>query len=339
MRDALSILERCSQEEVEKIDENLVKELVGIPKITYINNLAKAIIENNVEAALATTDEVIKEGKDLQNLLWELIKYVKDVLVYKTTKDTLIYSKEEIENIEELANKCEKNRLLDIIYTLSNISNDMKMSTQKIILFQVGLIKLCNNVAIDNNISISTNIDDNVTAELKQRIANLENEIRNIKLINRSSQNVENNIIKTEKSTVNIQNVEKNTTKKVDMPKQEKAQYVSTGKGISAWPSIVDSFKKDGKIMLYTNLINSNASEINDMSIGISFPKGLTPFGKTILEKSENITEIEKRVSMEFGKPMKIKYINQDTKSSNVESSNPIESFSHDMDIPFNIVD
>ena len=339
MRDALSILERCSQEEVEKIDENLVKELVGIPKITYINNLAKSIIENDVEEALATTDEVIKEGKDLQNLLWELIKYVKDILVYKTTKDTLIYSKEEIENIEDLANKCEKNRLLNIIYTLSNISNDMKLSTQKIILFQVGLLKLCNNSTTDNNINVLNNTNDSETAELKQRIANLENEIRNIKLINKSNQNVENNPIKNVKTTVNIPNVEKNSTPKTDIQKEKKTQYVSTGKGIGAWPSIVDSFKKDGKIMLYTNLINSNASEINDMSIGISFPKGLTPFGKTILEKSENITEIEKRVSMEFGKPMKIKYINQDNKNSNVENSNPIESFSHDMDIPFNIVD
>ena len=82
---------------------------------------------------------------------------------------------------------------------------------------------------------------------------------------------------------------------------------VKLGNGIKAWPKIVADLKQEGKIMLYTNLINSNATELNDMTVGITFPKGLTPFGKIILEKNENVTELEKRVSMEFGKPMRIK--------------------------------
>ena len=36
--------------------------------------------------------------------------------------------------------------------------------------------------------------------------------------------------------------------------------------------------------MLYTNLLNTNAVEIDDMTVGIEFPKGITPFGKTVLE-------------------------------------------------------
>ena len=92
--------------------------------------------------------------------------------------------------------------------------------------------------------------------------------------------------------------------------------------------------------MLYTNLLNTNATEINDMTVGIAFPKGLTAFGKTVLEKTENITEIEKRVSMEFGKPMKIKYIDE-SKKEKCESDkiNPIENFAQDFDLPLNIID
>ena len=36
--------------------------------------------------------------------------------------------------------------------------------------------------------------------------------------------------------------------------------------------------KEAGKIMLYTNLMNSTASKLNDMVIGIEFPKGITPW-------------------------------------------------------------
>ncbi len=91
--------------------------------------------------------------------------------------------------------------------------------------------------------------------------------------------------------------------------------------------------------MLYTNLLNSIASKINDLVIGIQFPKGVTPFGKTILEKSESISELERRISMECGKPMKIKYIYEDTKVIKKEEKNPIENFAKDNDIPFNVVE
>ncbi|MBP3256069.1 MAG: DNA polymerase III subunit gamma/tau [Clostridia bacterium] len=338
MRDALSILERCAQDEDGKIDEAKVKDLVGIPKLTYISNLTKNIVNNNEEEALRTIEEVITEGKDLQNLLWELIKYVKDILVFKSGSKLSVYSKEELQEIEEISNKVDKSKLLNIIYELSNLSNDMKLSTQKIILFQVGIIKLCSNEAVSSNgYAISDgSIDDGEVRELKQRIANLENEIRVIKnsgtAINRPAQNVENY---SQKVTPSARKMEI----KAEPIKQEVPQYKPTGKGVGAWPQIIDSMKQDGKIMLYTNLINSRAEEINDMTIGISFPKGLTPFGKTVLEKSENIVEIERKVSMEFGKPMKIKYIDGTKQSEQATEVNPIESFSQDNDIPFNIVD
>ena len=41
--------------------------------------------------------------------------------------------------------------------------------------------------------------------------------------------------------------------------------------------------------MLYTNLMNTRAKKLNDMTVGIEFPKGLTPFGKTVLEKQKKI--------------------------------------------------
>ena len=78
MRDGISILERCCQETTEEIDVEIVKELVGIPQLEHISNLTRSILEQNEGNALKEIDEVIKEGKDLYNFLWEVIKYVKD---------------------------------------------------------------------------------------------------------------------------------------------------------------------------------------------------------------------------------------------------------------------
>ena len=81
MRDAISILERCSQENTEKITIEEVKELVGLPSLEYINKLTRGIIEKDTIKALESIDDVLNDGKDLYNFLWEVIKYFKDILV------------------------------------------------------------------------------------------------------------------------------------------------------------------------------------------------------------------------------------------------------------------
>ena len=91
MRDALSILERCVQDGENKIDENKIRDLVGIPKITYVHNIIEGIIDYDVNKALEGVDIVLNEGRDITNLLWEMIKYVKDILVFKTSKKLDLY--------------------------------------------------------------------------------------------------------------------------------------------------------------------------------------------------------------------------------------------------------
>ena len=327
-RDALSILERCIQDGVSKIDEEKVKDLVGIPKFVSINAITKAIIEYNIEEAIQAVDNVLKEGKDISNVLWEMIKYVKDLLIYKTTKNSSIYNEEEIKQLKELAEKIEKDRLLTIIYELSNLENEMKWSTQKTIIFQVGILKLCNGEVTSKQV-VGNNTE---VIELKNRISALEVKIAKLgeNIINNKTQNVE-------KPVSDNTNIEPKVENKVQIKTTN--NNVKLGKGIEAWPQIVENLKQEGKIMLYTNLLNSEANEINDMTVGIVFPKGLTPFGKTILEKNENKTELEKKVSIEFGKPMRIKYIEQKKQEIKQEKANPLETLAQDYNLPFNVVD
>ena len=327
MRDALSILERCLQDGETKIDEDKVKDLVGIPKLTYINKIVNSIANKDVTEALNTIEEVTNDGKDIQNFLWEIIKYIKDILVYKSSKKLDLYSEEELKNIEELSNKFTKEDLLGIIYTLSNLENDIKYSSQRLILLQVGIIKLCSGqVEKESN----TNIDNNELKNLQNKITNLEMKIAGLgsNVINQSSNYVENSMQRPQKTEIKPQ------------IQTRPVQNVNVGEKLETWPKIVNELKDAGKIMLYTNLMNSIARKENDLVIAIEFPKGLTPFGKTVLEKSENISEIERRISIECGKPMKIKYI--DAKANDkaqVAKQNPIESFAEDNGIPFNLVE
>jgi len=328
MRDALSILERCVQDGETKIDEDKIKDLVGIPQLTYIHKIVEAIVEYNVENAITSINEVINEGKDIQYLLWEIIKYVKDILVYKTSKSLDLYNEEEINKIENIEKNISKERLLNIIYELSNLENEIKWSTQKIIMFQVGIIKLCNQQESNSVIKNEGNNNSGETLKIQQltkRVEQLENEINNIgqKVINTKAQKVEKDTKKNEKEEEKI------------VPKTK----IQLGEKLKTWPNILNQLKEEGKRTLYTNLMDTTASKINDMVIGIEFPKGLNAFGKLVLEKPENVNELEKRISIECGNQMRVKYI--DAKETEVvhKEENPIETLAQNMDLPLNVID
>lgn len=315
VRDALSILERCVQEGASKIDEEKVKELVGIPKTEFINKIVKNIIEYNAEGAISSLDEVLKEGKDLNNLLWEIIKYIKDILVYKTSKELPIYNKEEISAIEALANNTSKERLIGLIYSLSETENNIKWSSQKEIMLQTGVIKLCMTTQNDG------------LEELKSKIQKLEEKIGsgNIKVTTEQ-------VTETVKPKSNVQN----STASSNQTKQPN-KTIENLTSEQYWPKVLDNLKSSGKMVLYSNLVNTKAKQKDDLTVEIVFPKGLTTFGKSMLERPENINELTKMISMECGKQMRIKYV--DAADYVAPKENNIEDMVKNLDIPINIIE
>ena len=340
MRDALSILERCNQDGEDKIDENKIRDLVGIPKITYIKQIVEAIINYDVDSSLKVIEEIIKEGKDLNNLLWEIIKYVKDILLFKSTGSGQTYSKEEVEDIKNLSEKISKEDLINLICNLSELENSMKMSTQKLIIFQTGIIKLCNkqdihksekNVENDRGNSVSNN-NFNLN-NLEQRVTKIENFIR---ASNFAGKGGKNNLSaqgdfsgKAQNPNFSVQSNSEENSKAIQKPKYE-------GKTQDYWPKLVENFKEEGKMFMYINLAGTVAKEINDMTLAIEFPNGMTEVAKEFLERPDNKMNLQKTITMAAGKDMQVKFI--DCKPQEDEFSNGFESFASHSDIPFNVI-
>ena len=258
LRDALSILERCVQDGENKIDEDKIKDLVGIPKLTFVHKIAKAIIEYNIEDALDSIDEILNQGKDLNNFLWEIIKYVKDVLVYKSSGKLDLYSEDEIKNIKDLSESVTKERLVSLIYELSTLETDIKWSTQKSIMFQAGIIKLCNK-------------DVGSGGDIEERVKKIENYLRSGKIS--MTQNVVSQPVSSgvNSSVTMANNINVNRSNPIIQNKPEKKSTTSSFKNYSSdlnksWPKIVNDLKQNGKIVLYTNLLNILMIQLLELS-------------------------------------------------------------------------
>ena len=306
-RDALSILERCLQDGNTSIDEDKIKDLVGIPKFVYVYNVIKGIIEKDVEEALKAVDNVLEEGKDLENFVLEMIKQTKDILMYKVSKKTDIYNDDEVKQIADIADKVSKDELINIIYKLSELESKMKISSQKTIIFEAEIIKLC----------IKTD-----TKSLEDRITALEEALKSGKGISQKNTTVTNTVSvkQTMPESPKIEeNKVKSEAKEVKQKESESnLQKETGGNEVNGWQDVLERIKSQGKVILYANLINTSLNEINDMTVEIVFHNGLNDFRKALLEKSENMNVLSKEIAMLCKKPMQIKFVEG---SSNVKST------------------
>ena len=322
MRDALSILERCSQDGDEEIDENKVKDLVGIPKTIFINDIVEAVVDKNVEESLNSLQKVIDDGKDINNLIWEIIKYIKDILLYKSTSKTEMYSGEEIEKIKKISEKISKQELINLICEFSEIENNIKLSTQKLIILQTGLIKLCNRNEIGNDAKNDPNHVNNVTnSDLEKRITKLEN-------FTRAGNFAKAGNLGEKFSTPEI------NQKPREIKADVKPKY--QGKTQDYWPKLIEDFKQEGKMFMYINLAGTVAREVNDMTLEIEFPKGMNKVAKEFLSRPDTKQNLKNMVHLACGKEMQIKFV--DNKQNEINQANEFEKFIGNNDIPFNII-
>ena len=320
MRDALSILERCAQDGENKIDEEKIKKLVGIPETRIVLNVVDKIIKKDAEGALNVTQEIIKEGKDVTNLIWEMIKLVRDLMLLKSTsKVSNIYNKDEVNIMNNLVKDVNNERLLKIIYTLSSLENDLKWSSQKNIVFQVGILKLCSEE----------------TQGLEERIKIIEDKIASGKFV-QSVQSAGVNISNTQRSVSSVNSANATVPKVKPVASNNVIGPQANAKGVPFWGNVINQLREQRQPMLYSNLMNTRGVIIDDMTFGIEFPNGLNSFGRSVIERQENMTELKRLISIECKKDMRIKLIDGKQKIENSNNANNASNI--DLGIDINII-
>ena len=207
--------------------------------------------------------------------------------------------------MKELSEKIDQERFMKIIYSLSELENSIKWSSQRNIMFQVGLLRLCEkeNMTLEERIkAIEEQLKNGVPVARTNNTINKPNSIK---------QNISNNIptAKVEEKKVEIKKEKQQTTPKV------------SGKEADFWSNVIDSLKEQRMPMLYSNLINTKGIIIDDLTIGIEFPSGLTSFGRSVIEKPENMQELKRLVSIECKKDMRIKLIDDKANANNQETT------------------
>ena len=144
-RDAESLLDQLSASG-EKIDLEIVENLTGRTGLKKVNELAKFIIENKTQDALAHLHQLNEEGVNLTQLTKDLIHYLRKVLAIKTNPDLEKFfenelTKEEINQLKKLASLSDAERQIKFLKSLIVAYTEIRYSPFPIVPLEVAIIE------------------------------------------------------------------------------------------------------------------------------------------------------------------------------------------------------
>ena len=147
MRDALSLLDQCIAFYLgQKLTYNHVLEVLGAVDTEVFSRFLREILDRDVVKVLRTLEELIMQGRELGQLATDFTWYLRNLLLVKSSdnmEDVLDVSTENLQQLKEEAQMIEYDALIRYIRIFSELSNQMKYATQKRVLLEVTLIKLC----------------------------------------------------------------------------------------------------------------------------------------------------------------------------------------------------
>lgn len=167
MRDALSLLDRCSSYEG-VIDSAAVASSAGLAGREYIFELCDCILEKDSAKALEVIDKLYNDSCDMERLITELTSHFRNLMVSKAVKnfeDMIICSQGEIEIIREQSAKTTLATIMSCIDILTASASTMKQGANRRTSAELCIIRLC-----------TPSLDSDINALLR-RISELESAI------------------------------------------------------------------------------------------------------------------------------------------------------------------
>ncbi len=147
MRDAISLLDQCIAFYMgQELTFDRVLTALGEADTSAYAQLLAAIYAQDVAAAIRKLNDLYVEGRDMTQLVTGFIGYLRNLLLLQSSgdsEDLLEVSSDQLETMGREAGKYSEEVLMRYIRVLSELSSQIRYASQKRVLVEVALIKLC----------------------------------------------------------------------------------------------------------------------------------------------------------------------------------------------------
>ncbi|MGN0291476.1 MAG: DNA polymerase III subunit gamma/tau [Lachnospiraceae bacterium] len=173
MRDALSLLDQCIAFYLgETLTYDHVLEVLGAVDTEVFSRLFRQILDKNILGAVELLEEIVIQGRELGQFVTDFTWYLRNLLLVQSSdemEDVLDISTENLALLKEEAQMAEADTLIRYIRIFSELSNQVKYSTQKRVLIEIAIIKLCKPQMERDELSIIERIQQ-IEKQLEQGV-------------------------------------------------------------------------------------------------------------------------------------------------------------------------
>lgn len=292
LRDALSILDRCSGIE-NHVTCRTVSEAAGLADKEYLFDLAESINDADAAKALGIIDRLHNDSCDMERLCSELTNHYRNLMIMKTVKNPnnlIVCTSTDFELYQKQAQKINLHKILSCLSELETCSSSIKTNISKRTAVEMAVIKMC----------FTENKTDN--SALIERIERLENMINSGKLTVDTKKEKKISDSPTESVRVTKQYV---VTPEIKEPNQKENSQTDisaeTDMEFRQWSEVLDKLNETDKPL--TGILNPSFAYIRGDFLLV---KCDNPIFSQFIRQANHATAIKKAVFDVCGKKYRL---------------------------------
>ncbi len=147
MRDALSLLDQCMAFYMgQKLTYDHVLDVLGAVDTERFSSLLRAVLKNDALSAMRQIEELVTQGRELGQFVNDFTWYLRNLLLLQVSDDmeeVLDISSENLVLLKEECQMADAAQLMRYIRIFSELSSQVRYSSQKRIVIEIAVIKLC----------------------------------------------------------------------------------------------------------------------------------------------------------------------------------------------------
>ena len=304
MRDALSLLDQCIAFYLgETLTYEKVLENLGAVDTEVFSGLLRKILSQDTAGAMKTLEDILIQGREMSQFVTDFIWYLRNLLLIATSdnaEEAVDASAETLARMKEESCMADAETFMRYIRIFSELSNQIKYASQKRVLVEIALIKLCQPV-------METNLDS-LYARVRVLEEKLEKGVFAQAPFPQGVSQMPGYLPEagTFDAGIGTENFMQNTQpeKKPEKAAPEDLQYIRKN-----WNSII----RETKGLLQRMLLESTPKYDGNTGEPVLYVEFRNFLAQTCIDNPENLEMLKQAVQKKTGKDVEIKMILKDS--------------------------
>ncbi|MBR4083416.1 MAG: DNA polymerase III subunit gamma/tau [Lachnospiraceae bacterium] len=147
MRDALSLLDQCIAFHLgSELTYDKVLDVLGAVDTEVFSRLLRHVLDKDVLGCVKLLEEIVMQGRELTQFVTDFSWYLRNLMLVQSSdnlEDVIDMSSDNLVRLKEEAEMVEMSTIIRYIRIFSELAGQIKYASQKRILVEIALIKLC----------------------------------------------------------------------------------------------------------------------------------------------------------------------------------------------------